>query len=286
VKDDSIGQGKFSTQFDLLLHAYATKEKAKIRPFLTGGLGAGIFPNRSALYAPLGTGVHIAFSEGAHLLLQAQWRLRLTKGITNDYIFYSVGLAQTLPSRKKSKESQSPQDKYEPVPVIVSDKDMDGFPDSTDLCPDIKGTINGCPDRDGDKIPDIQDNCPDQPGTIQGCPDSDNDGIINLQDSCPTTPGILRYNGCPVPDRDSDGVADDEDACPDIKGLPSLKGCPEIKQEVKAKVDFTAKNILFQTSSARLRSASFASLNELIKILKEDPTLKLTIEAHTDNQGD
>src|SRR6185436_14385484 len=43
--------------------------------------------------------------------------------------------------------------------------------------------------------------------------------------------------------------------------------------------------ILFETGSYRLLVRSFASLDTVVALLKENPTFHLTIEGHTDNVG-
>jgi outer membrane protein OmpA-like peptidoglycan-associated protein len=63
------------------------------------------------------------------------------------------------------------------------------------------------------------------------------------------------------------------------------QGCPAIKEEVKKKVDFAAQNILFATGSYKLLSSSNKGLNDVVKILQDEPDLKLSIDGHTDNTG-
>ncbi len=58
-----------------------------------------------------------------------------------------------------------------------------------------------------------------------------------------------------------------------------------VKEEVKKKVDFAAKNILFVTGSYKLATSSFKNLNEVVKIMQENPDMKLAIDGHTDNTG-
>lgn len=306
VKDDSIGRAKFSPQLDVLLHARAFKEKTAVNPFLTAGLGAGYFPDQFAVYAPVGAGLQFYFNQGAYLLLQAQWRKKLTAGIQQDYLFFSLGFAQDVAIKKK-KESPVVQ----PVlPAIPADKDGDGFADKDDLCPDVKGTLNGCPDTDadgiadkddlcplvkgtlhgcpdtdGDGIADKDDLCPDVKGTLHGCPDTDGDGIADKDDQCKDVAGVARYKGCPVPDTDHDGINDETDKCPNVAGLAVNGGCPEIKQEVKKKVEMAAKNIFFAFAKDVILEKSFKPLNEIAGLLKDNPEIKLTIEAHADNIG-
>ncbi|MGB3008092.1 MAG: OmpA family protein, partial [Chitinophagaceae bacterium] len=136
---------------------------------------------------------------------------------------------------------------------------------------------------------DEEDKCPTVPGLAryQGCPipDTDKDGINDEEDKCPTIPGVARYQGCPVPDTDGDGVNDEEDKCVTIPGPRENYGCPVITEEIKKKVDFAAKNILFVTGSAKLQTKSFKGLNEVAQIMKDNPGMSLAIDGHTDNVG-
>jgi outer membrane protein OmpA-like peptidoglycan-associated protein len=175
------------------------------------------------------------------------------------------------------------------------DKDSDGIADKDDQCPNIPGTVRnkGCPvlDKDNDGINDSEDKCPDIAGTkkYNGCPvpDTDNDGINDEDDKCPAIPGYGRYDGCPVPDTDGDGVNDEDDNCPTMKGTKENNGCPPaaIKKEIVEKVNFAARRIQFQFSKADLLPESFKVLDEVVKILKENPELKLSIEGHTSSDG-
>jgi outer membrane protein OmpA-like peptidoglycan-associated protein len=207
-----------------------------------------------------------------------------------------------------------------PVVPPVVDRDGDGVPDNVDACPDVPGpaATQGCPDTDGDgildkddkcptvkgiakydgcPIPDTdkdgindeEDKCPTVPGVAryQGCPipDTDKDGINDEEDKCPTVPGVARYQGCPIPDTDGDGVNDEEDRCVTIPGVKENYGCPIIPEEVVKRVNIAARNILFVTGSAKLQSKSFKGLNDVAKILNENPGMSLAIDGHTDYVG-
>jgi len=285
IKGDTIGEARFTPQLDALLHFRMFREKAVVNPFLTAGVGAGYFHTQFAAYAPLGTGLQFRFNQGVYLFLQMQWRMKLTSGINQDYLLYSIGFAQDAVLKRKKEQRVT-----EPVkPVLIADKDGDGFEDKNDLCPNVKGTVNGCPDADKDGVADKDDKCKDVSGVARynGCPvpDTDKDGINDEEDKCKDVSGVARYNGCPVPDTDKDGVNDEEDKCPNEAGKTANNGCPDIKQEVKQKVEFAAKNISFEFASDVILKKSYKSLDEVVKILQENPELKLIIEAHADNRG-
>jgi OOP family OmpA-OmpF porin len=198
------------------------------------------------------------------------------------------------------------------------DKDLDGVADYLDACPEINGlaSLKGCPDTDMDGITDKDDRCPTDFGLalFKGCPDSDKDGIADIDDKCPGTKmgykvdgtgctldndkdglvneedlcpelaGILAFKGCP--DSDGDGVSDKEDRCPVAKGPIENKGCPEIPKLDIQRITLIAGKIYFETGSAKLKLISNASLDDLAEILKRNEAVNLTIEGHTDTDGE
>lgn len=207
------------------------------------------------------------------------------------------------------------------IEAKTKDSDNDGIPDKKDACPHESGTeiANGCPDKDGDGISDKTDQCPNEPGLASnhgcpardtdkdgvpddkdkcltvpglarynGCPipDTDHDGINDEEDKCPKISGVARYNGCPVPDTDKDGVNDEEDKCPKVIGTKENNGCPAVKKEIIKKVEFAARRIQFEEGKASLLPASLKELDDVVKILNQNPELKISVEGHTSNNAD
>jgi outer membrane protein OmpA-like peptidoglycan-associated protein len=180
--------------------------------------------------------------------------------------------------------------KYRATQVTAPlDTDGDGITDDQDKCPNTPGLAkyNGCPvpDSDNDGVNDELDKCPNTPGLAKynGCPipDSDNDGVNDEEDKCPNVAGLAKYNGCPAPDRDNDGVSDDEDKCPDIAGTAANHGCPDMPADVNKLFASSASTISFATNSSKLSST--ASLNQVVKSLKDHPEVKVKLEGHADN---
>ena len=278
---------------DLLLEGSAAanvkllSDKYWVSPYFSAGLGVAKYKGYYSAMLPVGLGLQVNFFDEAYLLINTQYRIPITE--TGAYHFYhSFGIAGTL---GKKKPVVVPPPPLPPVVEAPKDRDGDGVIDAEDKCPDVPGlaSLQGCPDRDGDGIADGDDKCPTVPGLAKygGCPipDTDGDGINDEQDKCPTVKGVARYQGCPVPDKDNDGVNDEEDKCPNEAGPASNYGCPVIAQAVIDRINYAAKNIFFATGSAKLLPKSFKSLNEVVKILGDDKTLKLDIDGHTDNQG-
>jgi OOP family OmpA-OmpF porin len=76
-------------------------------------------------------------------------------------------------------------------------------------------------------------------------------------------------------DSDGDGVVDSKDKCPNtIRGAKVNKvGC------------WVVKGINFSTDKADVRPQDYAGLDEVVVVLKENPTIKVEIQGHTDNTG-
>ncbi len=171
------------------------------------------------------------------------------------------------------------------------DKDLDGLTDKEDRCPDVAGTaeMKGCPDTDKDGVVDIDDKCPGTTAGYKvdanGCTmDNDKDGIVNEEDRCPDIAGILAFKGCA--DSDGDGVSDADDRCPNAKGTINNKGCPEMAREDILRITVIASKIYFETNSDKLKLISHSQLDDLAEILKRYDGVHLTIEGHTDSDGE
>jgi len=94
-------------------------------------------------------------------------------------------------------------------------------------------------------------------------------------------------------------VIDPQDSCPLVAGPASNHGCPVIQKVEKAKepvkvqltqeeqevISKVFKNLEFETAKAIIRESSFASLDELVNLMKRKTSFRLLIDGHTDNVG-
>jgi OmpA-OmpF porin, OOP family len=258
-----------------------------VSPFLTAGIGASKWSVYYSAFIPVGAGVQVKVADGTFMLLNSQYRIAATE--KSAYHFYhSVGFASQIGSKKEV--VAAPTVALPVIPTVV-DTDGDGVADADDKCPTTAGiaSLGGCPDSDSDGIADADDKCPSEAGLkkYNGCPipDTDGDGINDEQDKCPTIKGTSRYNGCAIPDTDGDGINDEEDKCIDKAGTAENQGCPAINKAVIDKINYAAKNVFFATGSAKLLPKSYKALDEAIKLLKEDESLMVDIDGHTDASG-
>lgn len=169
----------------------------------------------------------------------------------------------------------------------LPDTDGDGVPDGNDKCPNLKGRVDsgGCPDTDGDGIIDKEDECPKVAGTKanNGCSDGDQDGVLDHLDQCPNVAGLSKFAGCP--DTDNDGIKDSEDNCPNEAGLASNNGCPGISEETKRVLAQALEGVQFESSKDVLKASSYAVLENVVKVLKDNPQYRLKVSGYTDSSG-
>lgn len=205
-------------------------------------------------------------------------------------------------------------------PPLFMDTDGDGVVDEEDACPDtprgMKVDARGCPlDEDGDGVPDDLDQCPGTPRGVQvdekGCPlDEDEDGVPDYMDLCPGTPKgtPVDERGCPHDaevDTDGDGVPDGRDECPDTPrgvqvdergcpldedgdGVPDYRDhCPGTPRGARVNHEgcWVISDALFEFDDAALDPRMLPLLDEVAIALRNNPSVILEIQGHTDNVG-
>ena len=192
--------------------------------------------------------------------------------------------------------------------MLNYDMESGGYITAVDPCPDPEITpISQIPERcrntvtdsDGDTIPDYADKCPfvGRVGHIDeyGCPpDRDGDTIPDYEDRCPDEPGLIEFKGCNPVDSDGDTIADHLDKCPSkpetVNGYEDEDGCPDADPDAKVALEDGKINIkeqvFFETGKAKIKSESFDLLNQVAKLLNDNPHIgNITVEGHTDSRG-
>ncbi|MBD3237174.1 MAG: PorV/PorQ family protein [Candidatus Eisenbacteria bacterium] len=153
------------------------------------------------------------------------------------------------------------------------DADLDGIADGDDACPGAAEDFDGFEDSDG---------CPDV--------DNDGDGVYDVNDDCPNRAedfdGYQDMDGCPDVDNDGDGVMDAQDKCPNaaetINGMDDDDGCPD-----DMPAELRVANINFKFDSAEFSGADpLPVLEDIAKLMKKNPEMRIKVVGHTDNVGD
>ena len=274
-------------------NGYILHTKCWFDPYVIGGFGLMHFKEATNTTAEIGVGTNLWITKKLGFNVQTSYN-KAIKGTS--YMHHALGLVVRLgkgPDKDKDgvpdSEDECPNEPGTSATNGCPDTDGDGILDKADLCPDLAGLVlyAGCPDTDGDGITDADDACPTVAGPeiSKGCPDSDGDGVLDFEDTCPKTIGTKAMKGCP--DKDGDGIADAEDKCPDVFGAMKNMGCPsdDSKKTLQEKINFASQSIQFEAGLSIISKKSYKVLDEIVDIMKANPSSKFTINGHTDNVG-
>ncbi len=256
-KEDDSDVQAYMYRLDAL---YDIKPEGKFVPYLAGGLG-GITLNpdlgESHQYFLVDYGVGAKYFLNDVSALRCDVRHVIPFNETHHNLSYSLGL-MVLFGTSKNRETERHTGIGQQHAEIVQHNDADG-----------------------DGVQDYQDKCPNTPPNVPvdsfGCPlDTDGDGVYDYKDSCPDTPPKVAVDdsGCP-PDTDGDGVYDYQDECLDTpKGVKAdTRGC------------WVIQGILFDTAKWTIKTEEYPSLDQVADIMKQNPSLKLEVQGHTDDRG-
>jgi OmpA-OmpF porin, OOP family len=65
-------------------------------PFLSAGIGGGIYSGRMGGYIPIGAGLQLNASNTTYFFLQVQYKWSITPKVFDNNVFYSIGFAQNI----------------------------------------------------------------------------------------------------------------------------------------------------------------------------------------------
>lgn len=71
-----------------------------------------------------------------------------------------------------------------------------------------------------------------------------------------------------------------------IKNIRVNEGGKKLYDRILAEGKFVTHGILFEVNKADINAKSMGTINEIVKLMKEHPDLKFSIEGHTDSDGD
>ena len=77
-----------------------------------------------------------------------------------------------------------------------------------------------------------------------------------------------------------------QDNCPNVAGVKENNGCPEVKAAVKQLFKKALNGIQFASGKATIMKRSYPILDDVVKVMNENPNYNLSIVGHTDSSGD
>jgi hypothetical protein len=90
------GKTEIGLELEPTIHIRPLKDENIWSPFLTVGLGGGLYTNHMGGYIPLGAGLQFNGSSVTYLFLQAQYKWSISPHVLGNNLFYSIGFAQNI----------------------------------------------------------------------------------------------------------------------------------------------------------------------------------------------
>lgn len=97
--EGSDGKPQIGLEVEPTINVRPFKDGTLLAPFITAGIGAGLYKKEFGSYIPVGVGVQVNCSNLIYIFLQAQRKFTLTEKVIGDNLFYSFGIAQNIGKR-------------------------------------------------------------------------------------------------------------------------------------------------------------------------------------------
>ena len=90
------GKTEIGLELEPSINFRPLKDENAWAPFISVGVGLGLYTNHLGSYIPLGAGIQFNASSTTYLMLQAQYKWSITPNVIGNNLFYSIGFAQNI----------------------------------------------------------------------------------------------------------------------------------------------------------------------------------------------
>lgn len=90
------GKTEIGLEVEPSINIRPIKDENLWAPFLSVGLGAGLYTNKIGAYIPIGGGIQLNAGSTTYFFLQAQYKWAVTTKVLGNNLFYSIGFAQNI----------------------------------------------------------------------------------------------------------------------------------------------------------------------------------------------
>ena len=96
IKYGTTGKTEIGMELEPTINIRPFGDNNRWAPFLTAGVGGGLYTNHIGAYVPAGIGFQLNWNSATYLFIQGQYHFALTKDVLSDNIVYSLGLAESF----------------------------------------------------------------------------------------------------------------------------------------------------------------------------------------------
>jgi hypothetical protein len=105
----SFGEDNLLLEGDAAIRGKLFTNDKWVSPYLQLGAGISTYKGRWGLLMPVGTGLQFNLFQEAFLIINAQYRVGITRSVSNHF-FYSIGLAGNIGKRRSPPASSLPEE--------------------------------------------------------------------------------------------------------------------------------------------------------------------------------
>ena len=284
---------------DVLLQAMPAKYNWRILPYLTAGLGIARLDKTANLSLPVGAGLNFKIADGTYLNFESQYR----KGFTaqRDHFMHKLGLVLFLDDNyatdsNKAKEISEAAEKLRLETEAKARAAVDAanrakaeaeakaaaeieaankakLAAEAKAKADLEAVNRAKAEAEAKakaaaeaaakaKTPDVTSSMGDALANARN-KDTDGDGVLDATDKCPTVKGTVANNGCPE----------------------EVRQAPVVTVETQKVLIEALEGVQFETGSAVLKPVSYAILDKVASVMKNNANYNLAISGHTDATG-
>lgn len=90
------GKTEIGLELEPTINFRPLKDENAWAPYISTGIGLGLYTNHLGSYVPFGAGIQFNASNTTYFMVQAQFKWSITPNVIGNSMFYSIGFAQNI----------------------------------------------------------------------------------------------------------------------------------------------------------------------------------------------
>lgn len=286
---------------DAMVQAMPAKYNWRILPYITAGLGIASLDKTANLSLPVGVGLNFRIADCTYLNFESQYR----KGFTaqRDHFMHKVGLVLFIDDNyatdsNKAKEISAAAEKLRldteaKARAAVEAANRAKAEAEAKVAAEIEAANQAKLAAEAKAKAELEAaNRAKAEAEAKAKAAAEAAAKAKADVTTATADAAAAARANAARDTDGDGVPDVSDKCPTVKGTVANNGCPEevrqapvVTVETQKVLTEALEGVQFETGSAILKPVSYAILDKVASVMKNNGSYNLAIGGHTDATG-
>lgn len=268
---------------DALVQAMPAKYNWSILPYVTAGLGIASLDKTANLSLPIGAGINFKLADCTYLNLESQYR----KGFTaqRDHFMHKIGLVLFIDDNYATDSNKAKE-----ISAAAEKLRLDTEAKARAAVEAANRAKAEAEAKAAAEIEAANRAKAEAEAKAKAAAEAAAKAKADVTTATADAAAAARANA--ARDTDGDGVPDVSDKCPTVKGTVANNGCPEevrqapvVTVETQKVLTEALEGVQFETGSAILKPVSYAILDKVASVMKNNGGYNLAIGGHTDATG-